>query len=381
MTIPVWIYGESGVGKTALGRVMHFLSPRSNEPFHVFEAVEFSAADPMIVLGKLFGFGAGHGLRGINKNGQKGILEECDRGTLMIDDVDALPLETQAQLLRVVDGLYFHPAAGKTRNISSDIRFIFVTNVNLEQRVKQGLFRKDLFRRMGGSINKIEIPPLRNRKSDLPIFVNYFISNYNKKHSVNLQIGDEALELLSNSNYKEGNVGELRMIIEIACESSRIEGSTTIDKKYLPATAISKMGMNKSKVEISFSSTIFNKKEEKELTILRKNNFQMEISEQKLGYKPNSRTLSHHLRGMCFKALFHTSWNIDEATKLITDSNIPKITETINQRINGYVKNIFNKKTKTTSESLFRHLPKEYHSFLYEAIEYLGLNKVTIQDA
>jgi len=375
MTIPAWIHGESGVGKTALGRIMHLLSPRNNKSFHVFEAVEFSAADPMIVLGKLFGYGPGHGLKGINENGQEGILEECDGGTFLIDEVEALPLESQAQLLRVVDGLYFHPAAGKIRNITSDIRFIFITNIDIEERVKEGLFRKDLFRRMGGSINKIEIPPLRNRKSDILPLIKYFISNYRKKHNVDLQICDNVLKLLYNYNYVEGNIGELRMIIEIACESARIERETIISEEHLPPISIDN---DKQKVRVSHSLKIFNEKECKELTVLKKNHFHMEISEEELGYNRGSRTLSHHLRGMCLKAFSQTVWNIEEATKLITDSiNINgKVEKIIKSKIEGYVKNISDKVKTSQENSLFKNLPKEYHQLLKNTINHLNNNSV-----
>ena len=367
MTIPVWIYGESGVGKTALARVMHFLSPRNSATMYIFEAVEFSAADPMIVLGKLFGYGPGHGIRGITTDGQKGILEECDGGTLIIDDVDALPLETQAKLLRVVDGLSFHPAAGKTTNITSDIRFIFVTNVDLEQKVRQGLFRKDLFRRMGGNINKIEIPPLRERKSDIALLVNNFISNYNKENNIQIKIADDVMGFLSSLDYKEGNIGELKMIIELACEKVRIEGSSILEKKYLPVFS-SKTIIDKPKDPKIFSLDIFNKKENRELSVLRKNHFYMEISEQELGYKTHSRTLSHHLRGMCLKALSHSAWNVEEAAKLITNSQNNKVYQIIKMRIEGYIENITKKGMTNQESSLYKNLPKEYQPILREAI-------------
>ncbi|MFQ5825561.1 MAG: sigma 54-interacting transcriptional regulator, partial [bacterium] len=365
MTIPTWIYGESGVGKSALARAMHLLSPRCDEPFHVFEASEFAAADPMIVLGKLFGYGPGHGIQGIDKNGQKGIVEECHRGTLLIDDVDALPLETQAQILRVVDGLPFHPAAGKSRNICSDIRFIFATNVDLEQRLRQGSFRKDLFRRMGGSVNKIEIPPLRDRKSDIPLLVNYFIGQVSNRFGVDFEITTGALKLLTGHDYYEGNIGELRMLIELACENARIEGDSTISEKHFPAIA----KMEYQVIEKSnFSTGIFNRKECNELFVLRKNNFRMEASEHELGYRRGSRTLSHHLRGICLKALSRVDWNIDAASELIVGSLDGKTEEIIKTRIIGYLKNISDKRKLSQEASLYKNLPKEYHAVLKKSI-------------
>jgi transcriptional regulator with PAS, ATPase and Fis domain len=373
MTIPVWIYGESGVGKTALARVMHSLSPRSNKTFQVFEAIEFSAADPLIVMGKLFGYGPGHGLRGININGQKGILEECDGGTLIIDDVDALPLETQAQLLRVVDGLSFHPAAGKTRNIISNIRFIFISNVDLEQKVSERLFRKDLFRRMGGSINKIEIPPLRNRKPDISVLINFFISEYNKRHNTGLRIDNNTYNFLNNHDYAEGNIGELKMIVELACESVRLEGEKIITINHCPYININE---NKPIIETNYSSNVFNAKENKELAVLRQNHFQMEISEEELKYKRGSRTLSHHLRGMCLKALFHCDWDIEKAGILISNSENGKVLDIIKQRMEGYIKNISEKGMTAQEHSLFKNLPAEYHTILKSAIARFKNNSI-----
>ena len=121
------------------------------------------------------GMGCGASMR----PGRNGVLELCDGGTLFIDDVDALPMETQSQLLRVVDGLGFHPAAGQTKEMKADVRFLFATHIDLEQRVKEGRFRKDLYRRMGGSYNRILIPPLRERKSDIPLLAKKFLEDNN----------------------------------------------------------------------------------------------------------------------------------------------------------------------------------------------------------
>lgn len=366
MTIPTWICGDSGVGKTALARTIHILSPRSEKTFQVFTASEFAAADPMIVLGKLFGYGVAHGIQGIDKNGQSGIIEGCEGSTLFIDDVDALPLETQAQLLRVVDGLDFHPAAGKSKSITTDVRILFATHVDLEQKVKEGAFRKDLFRRMGGSYNKIEIPALRDRKLDIPLLAKHFLINYSKRFNINLQFSNEAIDLLMSHDYVEGNIGELKMLIELACESARIEGDMTLSEEYF--TAIVKTG-NHHNIEIEFSSNIFNKKEIRELITLHNNEFRMETSEEKLGYKRGSRTLSHHLRGMCLKALAHADWNIDEACSYLTGEEKDVRNQIIiKQRIEGYIKNLTKKKNDDQKKSIYKNLPKEYYPFVTQAI-------------
>jgi DNA-binding NtrC family response regulator len=369
MTIPAWIYGETGVGKTALARTMHLLSPRKNATLQIFEAVEFSAADPMIIMGKLFGFGSGHGLAGIDKNGQKGILEQCDGGTLIIDDVDALPMDTQAQLLRVVDGHSYHPAAGKTREITSDIRFIFISNVDLEQRVREGTFRKDLFRRMGGNINKIEIPSLRERKSDIPVLARYFVAKYNGRSKAALELSDAAANLLMTRDYREGNIGELRMIVELAYENARIEGKSRIEKDDFHHFVVNQKEPS-APLQDSYFSPLFNDHEKQILKTLRTCLFRMEMAETVLGYQPGSHTLSHHLRGICLKALVQNGFNIAESVSLVTGAGEGKIQNMVKTKILGYIENIREKGTEAQTLSLYKHLPKEYHPCLEKAIEH-----------
>ena len=365
MNMPTWICGESGVGKSSLAYVIHALSPRTKGPFQVFGASEFAAADPMIVMGKLFGYGPGHGLTGIDKNGQPGILEACNGGTLLIDDVESLPLDTQSQILRVVDGLDFHHAAGKSKSISVDVRFLFASNVDLEQRVKNGSFRKDLYRRIGGSFNKIDIPPLRKRKSDIPLIANYFIEKFCKKHKTHLSLSEGSLILLLNHQYMEGNIGELRVLIEIACESAKIEGSKLITEKHFPT-------INESITEPDYStySEFFNNDEKEKLLVLRENSFRIDISEELLGFKVGSHTLSHYLRGMSLKALSYTSWDVNSAVHLIIGKKMNgKIETIVKKRIEGYLENIESKKGSDQKSSLFKNLPKEYHHYLESALQ------------
>lgn len=363
MNIPTWIYGETGVGKSALGYVIHKLSPRADKKYEVFAASEFSAVDPMIILGKLFGYGPGHGISGIDKNGQKGIIEECNGGTLLIDDVDVLPIETQAQILRAVDGLDFHPAAGKSRSIRVDVRFLFASHINLEQKVKEGTFRKDLYRRIGGSFNKVEIPPLRNRKNDIPILAEHFIKCYCEKNKVELQLNSESMKFLQNHNYSEGNVAELKVLIEIACENARIEGNRLVTEKYFPA-------LNKTEsVIIGLTNTDgdFSENEIKKLIVLRENGFKISLCEEKLGFKKGSHTLSHHLKGMCLKALKKSSWNIDRAVEIIAGSKNGSQAIIVRQKIEGYIENM--KSKGNANGTLLKNLPREYHNFLIDFLK------------
>ncbi len=364
MNIPTWIHGESGVGKSSLGYVIHSLSPRADKPYFVFGASEFAAADPLIVLGKLFGYGPGHGITGIDKDGQKGILEECDGGTLLIDDVDSLPLDTQSQLLRVIDGLDFHYAAGKSKSISVDVRFLFASNVDLEKSIKEGRFRKDLYRRIGGSYNKIEVPALRNRKPDIPLLAEYFIEQYSKKHKIDYKLTHSALNILYKHDYREGNIAELRTLIEIACESSRIEGEGIITQKHFPSINIHEIFLHEDNQQ-----EVFNEDEQKKLSVLRENYFRMDISEEQLGFKPGSHTLSHYLRGISLKALSYSEWKVERAVKLIIGQELNGKTQSlIRTKIEGYIKNITSKKIVGEEKVLFRNLPKEYHKFLNSAI-------------
>lgn len=376
MSMPTWISGESGVGKTALARTIHMLSPRCDTVFQVFAASEFAATDPMIVMGKLFGYGPGHGIRGIDKAGQKGILQNCHGGVLFIDDVDALPMETQAQLLRVVDGLDFRPAAGKSENINVDVRFLFATHVDLEERVKQGSFRKDLFRRMGGNYNKILIPPLRERKSDIPMLADFYLERYCERFDIKLLITNTALNLLQRHDYIEGNIGELRMLIELACENARIDGDRSLEERHFPAilttAAKVKRDNNTAAALANTHLSILSEKERRHLQVLQKNMFRMEASETELGYKKGSRTLSHHLRGISLKLLVHCNWNIDEACEHLAgnDNNRAANTLLLRQRLEGYIKNLTSKSDAGTVESLYKNLPKAYHTYVTQTIQY-----------
>src|SRR4029077_18153610 len=126
---------------------------------------ELGAADSAITAGKLFGFGKGSGLQNIAKDGQPGMLEESDGGTLFFDEIHRLPQETQAMLLLPIEGRAFNPAAGKGDPKTVDVKFIFATNVDLKAEAQAGRFPFDLYQRLAQS--QIKVPALRERRDDI----------------------------------------------------------------------------------------------------------------------------------------------------------------------------------------------------------------------
>ena len=251
-----------------------------------------------------------------------------------------LPLDTQSQLLRVLDGLDFHYAAGKPKSISVDVRFLFSSDVDLEKSVKEGWFRKDLYRRIGGSYSKINIPALRNTKQDIPLLAKHLIETYNKKHKIDYKLTDIALNVLLKHEYVEGNIAELKTLLEIACQSSRLEDNGIITKKHFQSIYNQDAISDKDNMY-----EIFNDEEIKKLSVLRNNHFRMDIMKRTLGFKPGSHTISHYLRGTFLKALSYSEWEIEPASEMIAGSELNLKTHTLLQtKMKGYIKNIISKK-------------------------------------
>ena len=150
-----------------------------------------------------------------------GLFEAAERGTIFLDEVGELPLALQVKLLRVVQDKAFTPV-GDTREISVDVRIISATNQDLEQRVIEGKFREDLYYRL--NVIQIRIPPLRERKMDVPLLANHFLEKYSREMFKEIkQFSSYALDILANYHFP-GNVRELENIIErsVALETSNI---------------------------------------------------------------------------------------------------------------------------------------------------------------
>lgn len=210
----ILIIGESGTGKELFARAIHQFSPRKNGPFI---SINCSAIPDSLFESELFGYEPG-AFTGAAKKGKVGKMELADGGTLFLDEIGDMPLHIQPKLLRAIQERKIYRVGGvKVRNL--DIRIISATNKNLEQLVKDKEFREDLYYRL--NVIPIKIPPLRNRKEDIPVLVEKMLEYYNDKFSINIKgISDETMEVLMNYDWP-GNVRELENVMEYACNFSR----------------------------------------------------------------------------------------------------------------------------------------------------------------
>ncbi len=209
----VLITGESGTGKELIARAIHQLSPRRDRPFVV---VNCGGIPPNLLESELFGYKAG-AFTGASRD-KEGLFLKAHKGTIFLDEIGELPLEMQVKLLRVVQEKAVMPL-GSAKEIKVDVRIISATNRDLEKEVLAGNFREDLFYRL--NVISLELPPLRERKEDIPLLVDYFLKKYAEKMGKKIEgISDFALKALMEYDFP-GNVRELENIIErsVALES------------------------------------------------------------------------------------------------------------------------------------------------------------------
>ena len=214
----VLITGESGTGKELVARALHYNSDRSQNPFM---PVNCGAIPENLLESELFGHAKGAFTDAIRT--KKGLFEEADGGTLFLDEIGELPAPLQVKLLRVLqDGEIRR--IGEAKSIQIDVRIVAATVKNLQKEVNEGRFREDLFYRL--NVLPIHIPPLRERKEDIPLLIQHFIGKYNQAMNKNVaDIDHKALEILMNYKWY-GNVRELENTIErgiVLADKSNIE--------------------------------------------------------------------------------------------------------------------------------------------------------------
>ncbi|MBI4442991.1 MAG: sigma-54-dependent Fis family transcriptional regulator [Acidobacteria bacterium] len=219
----VLIQGESGTGKDLVAKMIHLQSSRRNR---AFVAINCSAIPETLLEAELFGHERGAFTDA--KALKRGLFEVADRGTLFLDEIGEMPLVLQAKLLRVLEDQTFR-RIGAVRDISVDVRVIAASNRDLEQAVREGRFREDLYYRL--TVIPIFIPPLRERKEDILPLANFFISRYNRRLQKVVQgFTPDAEQVLLRYDWP-GNVRELKNAIERALI---LEEGSYIQVQYLP---------------------------------------------------------------------------------------------------------------------------------------------------
>lgn len=229
----VLIAGESGTGKELVARAIHSCSPRSN---HAFVAVNSGSIPSGLLESELFGHVKGAFTGAIAS--KKGLFEIADGGTIFLDEVGTLPLETQSRLLRVIQEREFRQVGG-LKNIVVDVRIIAATNIDLKEAVKQQRFREDLYYRL--NVISINLPPLRERRRDIPLLAEHFVRQFSKENDrPDCHLDPSTLKILMECDWP-GNVRELENVMERAVVLAPDKGRIT--QELLPSEILDSSSM------------------------------------------------------------------------------------------------------------------------------------------
>jgi len=211
--VTVFLQGESGVGKSHLAKMIHQLSDRSNAPL---VQVNCGAIPETLLESELFGYVKG-AFTGAQREGKPGLFKMADKGTLFLDEITELPLNLQVKLLHFLDNKKIK-RVGDTKEQKIDVRIIAASNRDISKYVKMKRFREDLYFRL--NIVPIVIPPLRDRREDIPLLIAYFLKRFNDKYRREVSIDPEAVDLICRYPFP-GNIRELSNIMERLVVMSR----------------------------------------------------------------------------------------------------------------------------------------------------------------
>jgi PAS domain S-box-containing protein len=221
----ILIVGESGTGKELFARAIHNIGTRKDKPF---VAVNCGALPDTLLESELFGYKAGAFTDA--KKDKPGRFALAQGGTILLDEIGDISTALQVRMLRVLQEKVYEPL-GSISSVKADVRIIAATNKDLDELVKAGEFREDLYYRI--NVVKLVIPPLRDRKEDIPLLVDHFIDRFNHLHNKNISgVTDQVLAALLEHDYR-GNVRELENIVEHCFVMCRGE---IIENKHLPAS-------------------------------------------------------------------------------------------------------------------------------------------------
>jgi two-component system, NtrC family, response regulator len=237
-TVPVLITGESGAGKDVAARAIHCHSKREEQPLIIKNC---GTLQKELIRSELFGYCKGAFTGAVES--QEGLLALAHQGTLFLDEIGELPLEVQASLLRVLENQTYRRVGDKLER-QVDVRFLFATNRNLSEEVKAGRFHEALYHRI--NVFQIDLPPLRQRKEDIPLLVDYFLGNMCTGRAP-CRISKQVMQCLMAYNWP-GNIRELRNVIERGIILSEDDVITT---RALPRE-LTEQSMESGSEEVAF---------------------------------------------------------------------------------------------------------------------------------
>jgi|Deesub1362A_J573_1020465.scaffolds.fasta_scaffold00087_31 Nif-specific regulatory protein len=282
----VLLLGESGTGKELIARTLHFQSKRAKGPFI---AVNCAALPENLLEAELFGAEKGAFTGATSR--RIGRFEMAQGGSIFLDEIGELSINLQAKLLRVLQERTFE-RVGSSKPIKANVRVITATNRNLAEEVKKGTFREDLYWRL--NVIPIVLPPLRERKDDIPLLIDYYTERFNKAYRKNVRVSDEALKALMNYHWP-GNVRELANMLERliimsdkeTIELSDIPHSITKSQDVLPE-------VSPVTEKSSLKSEIVSLERERIIKALKENNYVQHKAAKALGITP--RQLGYRIK-------------------------------------------------------------------------------------
>ncbi|AFN74838.1 DNA-binding response regulator HsfA [Melioribacter roseus P3M-2] len=351
----VLVVGESGSGKELVARAIHNLSNRREKEFI---AVNCAALTESLLESELFGYVKGAFTNAVSD--KKGLFEAADGGTIFLDEIAETSDSFQAKLLRVIQFGELQKV-GSTQMQKINVRIIAATNKNLTQLIKEGKFREDLYYRL--NVFNIEIPPLRERKEDIPILAEYFL----ECEADNLKFSKAVLDSLAKNEWK-GNVRELESIVKRAAVFAKAEGRDVILLSDLPDDY---RHYRKADLEDFILDSLRAKKFSHSSVV---------ETAREIGNV--SRTVvGEILRGLFFKNYVQNDYDFDAAVRSIAGTDEEEVLNRLKSKAAKYLENIENdlKKIKTVDfeevkrafTSKYKNLPVRYHDYLDAVIRFL----------
>jgi len=356
---PVLILGESGTGKELFARALHNLSQRKDKPFI---AVNMGAIPKDLIESELFGHKKGAFTGAINDS--KGKFALADKGTIFLDEIGDTSLDAQVKLLRVLQEKEVQPIGGGSLTI--DTRVVAATHQKLENLIKDGRFREDLYYRLNALT--VHLLPLRERQEDIPYLVQHFVQKYSTAYGKSLEgVSERAMKILVGHEWK-GNIRELENIIQRGITLAK---GDLIQEKDLGLSGGGGDAPNKTLEKKTRPRTGVD--DEFLLNSLRENKF--EINETAANLNMSRNTVSSRFKGICFELLVKNDLDrkivAEEISKDDLDQNI------VLQKIAEYHENLiitvngFNNESEAVNEVLKRskNIPTQYHPAIRELVK------------